>query len=58
MVKITDLRINFYAGSYGEEYPSVLGAPRVQGPIEAALAATVGATETPVGKTYFEEIIN
>ena len=26
--------------------------------LEAALAATGGATETPAGKTYFEEIIN
>ena len=26
--------------------------------LEAALAATRGSTETPAGKTYFEEIIN
>ena len=26
--------------------------------LEAALAATGGATETPPGKTYFEKIIN
>ena len=47
-----------YAGSYEEEYPLSQELRECKAQLEAALAATGGATETPAGKTYFEKIIN
>ena len=48
IVRITDLRIICYVGSYKKEYPTVPGARRVQSPTAGRTSRSGGAQKDPL----------